>query len=123
MSTSKIYSVEAGEALPAYRLVFLNSASFELTDDDEDIPFGCTQADSADDGDLVALYLSGQRVKLTASAAIARGARIKPAAAGKIATFDEAANHVCVGYTLEAAAADGDVIEVLFQIEQIAVPA
>ena len=114
------YSVEANEALAAYRLVFSNGGNFELTDADTDFPFGCTQADSADSGDLVALTLPGARVKLTASAAIAVGARIKPAAAGKIATFDAGAGHVCVGYALEAAAADGDVIECMFLVEMIA---
>ena len=43
-----------------------------------------------------------------------------PAAAGKIATFVSSTGNYLVGYALEAAAADGDVIECLLQIEQIA---
>lgn len=49
---------------------------------------------------------------LVASAAIAVGARVISAATGKIATIGAGTN--ALGIALEAAAADGDVIDVLF---------
>jgi len=49
---------------------------------------------------------------LVASAAIAAGAKVISAAAGKIATAGASVNHI--GIALETAAADLDVIDVLF---------
>jgi len=49
---------------------------------------------------------------LVASAAITAGAKVISAAAGKIATIGAGTN--AIGIALETAAADGDVIDVLF---------
>lgn len=59
--------------------------------------------------------LPGVVHRLVASAAIAKGARVKCAAAGKVATFTSGtdADQLLVGIALQAAAADLDVIEVL----------
>jgi Uncharacterized conserved protein (DUF2190) len=50
--------------------------------------------------------------QLTASGAIAAGVKVSSAAAGKIQTLGATTNPV--GLALEAAAADNDVIDVLF---------
>lgn len=65
----------------------------------------------AESGDLVGVYCDGVQ-KLTASAAISAGARVKCAAAGKVATLTAGTDAYdrLVGIALEAAAADGDTI-------------
>lgn len=58
--------------------------------------------------------LAGAVHRLVASAAIAKGAHLKSAAAGKVATLVVGTDSdlLDVGVALQAAAADGDVIEV-----------
>lgn len=64
-------------------------------------------------GDPVTVFLRPSGVhQLVASGAIAVGAKVISATAGKIATIGAGAN--AIGIALEAAAADGDVIDVLF---------
>lgn len=64
-------------------------------------------------GDPVTVFLRPSGVQeLTASGAIAAGAKVISAATGKIATIGAGANPI--GIALEAAANDGDVIDVLF---------
>jgi hypothetical protein len=64
-------------------------------------------------GDTVTVYTRAGGVHaLVASAAIAAGAKVSSAAAGKIQTIGATTNPV--GLALEAAAADNDVIDVLF---------
>jgi predicted RecA/RadA family phage recombinase len=67
----------------------------------------------ATSGQLFGVYTDAVQ-RLTASAAIAAGDRVKCAAAGKIATLTAASDAYdrLVGIALEAAAADGDVIAV-----------
>lgn len=62
-------------------------------------------------GDAIGLQVTAPTVYAIASAAIADGAKVKPAANGKVATAG--AGDSFSGIALEAAAADGDVIEVL----------
>lgn len=64
-------------------------------------------------GDTFGVYMDGVQ-RLTASAAIAAGDRVKCAATGKIATLTAGSDAYdrLVGVALEAAAADGDVIAV-----------
>ncbi len=70
-------------------------------------------ATDAVSGDSVGVYMRPTGVQqLTASGAIAIGAKVVAAAAGKIQTI--ASNSNPIGIALEAAAADGDVIDVLF---------
>lgn len=70
-------------------------------------------AQDAATGDRVTVFPRSQGVqRLTASGAIAVGARVISAAAGKIATAGASTNSI--GIALEAAAADNDVIDVLF---------
>lgn len=64
-------------------------------------------------GELVTVYCRPTGVhRLVASAAIAAGARVISAATGKVATIGAGTNSL--GIALEAAAADLDVIDVLF---------
>lgn len=64
-------------------------------------------------GDPVTVFPRPSGVhQLVASGAIAVGAKVISATAGKIATIGAGAN--AIGIALEAAAADGDVIDVLF---------
>jgi hypothetical protein len=64
-------------------------------------------------GDPVTVYTRAGGVHgLVASGAIAAGAKVISAAAGKIATIGAGANPI--GIALEAAATDNDVIDVLF---------
>jgi hypothetical protein len=64
-------------------------------------------------GETVTVWTrAGGVQRLVASAAIAAGARVMSAATGKIATIGAGANPI--GIALQAAAADGDVIDVLF---------
>ena len=67
----------------------------------------------ADSGaDVLVWTRAGGVQALTASAAIAAGARVISAATGKIATVGAGTNPI--GIALTAAAADGDVVDVLF---------
>jgi hypothetical protein len=67
----------------------------------------------ATSGDKVLVFTrAGGIQKLTASAAISAGARVVAATGGKIATI--ASNSNPIGIALQTAAADGDVIDVLF---------
>lgn len=64
-------------------------------------------------GDPVLVFTrAGGVQQLTASGAIAAGARVISATGGKIATVGAGSNPI--GIALEAAAADGNVIDVLF---------
>lgn len=64
-------------------------------------------------GDRVLVYTrAGGVQRLTASGAIAAGARVISAAGGKIVTQGAGTNPI--GIALQAAAADNDVIDVLF---------
>jgi hypothetical protein len=64
-------------------------------------------------GERVTVFTrAGGVQQLTASGAIAAGVKVSSAAAGKIQTLGTTANPI--GLALEAAAADNDVIDVLF---------
>jgi hypothetical protein len=106
----------AGGTIPKFSLVKLSSGEAVVCAAATDKPYACTQDHSAVDGDLVTVEFDTDRVKLTASAAIAKGAEIMPAAGGKIATYSAGAGVYKVGIALEAAAADGDVIECEYRV-------
>lgn len=59
-----------------------------------------------------AIFATSGVTKAIASAAIVKGALLMPAAAGKVVTHDGVGTSVHVGTALEAAGADGDVIEI-----------
>jgi hypothetical protein len=73
---------------------------------------GVAGFDAKTGGELTVFTRAGGVHRLTASAAIAAGAKVISAADGKIATIGAGTNPV--GLALTAAAANNDVIDVLF---------
>ena len=105
----------AGEALAAYRLVILsNNNEVVLADEGDDTIIGSTGIDGAvaDGADVnVRLWNASGTRRLTAGGAITAGAAVAVAANGKVVALTDETK--AYGQALEAAAADGDVIEVL----------
>lgn len=81
-----------------------------------DTPVGVITDEAAAIGDLVNVSLLGSSrttVRMVASAAVAQGSLLEPAASGRIATLGSGAGtHHVVGRALDTAIAAGDVIEV-----------
>ena len=81
-----------------------------------DTPIGVITDEAAAVGDLVNLALFGSArstLRMVASAAIAQGALLEPAASGRVQTLTgTVGTHHVVGRALDAAANAGDVIEV-----------
>lgn len=81
-----------------------------------DTPIGVITDEAAAIGDPVNVALFGSSrstLRMVASAAIAQGALVEPAANGRVATLGAGAGtHHVVGRALDAAGAAGDVIEV-----------
>lgn len=73
---------------------------------------GVAGFDAAIGEDVTVFTRAGGVQSLTASGAIAAGAKVSSAAAGKIQTIGSTTNPI--GLALAAAAADNDVIDVLF---------
>lgn len=107
-----VTSQTAGAAIGQYRLVKISGANVIVTTAATERVFGASQATAADSGETLAISHGG-RVKLKASGAITKGARVVPAADGEIAADGGTATHIACGIALTAADADGDVIEVL----------
>jgi hypothetical protein len=103
----------AGAAVLPFRLVQLSSGKVIPTTAIDDDTYAANQElSAAADGDQVTCEYDGI-VKLTAGAAIAKGARVmaQAAGAGKIATAAGASAKI-VGEALEAASGDGHRIHV-----------
>lgn len=81
-----------------------------------DTPIGVITDEAAAIGDIVNIALFGSvrsTVRMVASAAIAQGALLEPAASGRVATLGVGVGtHHVVGRAMDAAANAGDVIEV-----------
>lgn len=110
----------AGEALEAWRRVKIVTGEVVYADQaDSDNWIGVTQEKVAD-GAMVTVRLkgAGRTFKMVASEALAEGAALYAAADGKVA--DTASGNV-IGYALEAATADLDVIEVLPDVASVEV--
>lgn len=101
---ARVLPVEASAALGAHRLAQLDGT---LADAGE---YGYPTTAAVANGDTGLLVVSGP-ARVVANAAIAKGAVIAAAAAGRVATH--AGNNVRVGRTLEAAAAQNDEIDAL----------
>lgn len=101
----------AGEALAAYRRVKLSGSSVVYAGAGDD-SVGVSQAICANAGiaSIEMLNKPGTQ-KLTASAAIAAGNIIYGAASGKVSAVPTGKG---IGFALEAATADGDIIECLY---------
>lgn len=78
---------------------------------DETLEIGTMEVPAFADGDFVPVILRNAEgtVPMVASAAIGAGVAVYGAASGKIATT---ASGTAIGISMEAAAADGDIIEV-----------
>lgn len=115
-----IKTFTAGEDLEAWRRVKLSSGEVVYADQsDSDDWIGVTQG-KVSDGDMVTVRLkgTGRTFKMVASEALASGASLYAADDGKVA--DTASGNV-IGVALEAATADGDVIEVLPDVASVEV--
>ena len=103
----------AGAAIGQHILVKLSSAKLAVAGT-TDVPIGTLLAESFADGDrrAVRLLSSQGTIKCVAAAAIAEGVSVYGKAAGKI---DDANinDEIHIGISLEAAAAAGDIIEVM----------
>lgn len=106
----------ADSEVSQYRVVFLTGADVEHgADTSGGVCIGATdRAAGAGESATIVLANGGGSVSLEASEAISAGDAVYAAADGKIGVAGTLTNDVLVGYALEAAAADGDVIEVLF---------
>jgi hypothetical protein len=103
-----IIPIEAGVALTQGQLVKL-SGSTVVVCTASDRPFGvATEEFAVGDTASIATFAVNGTVLLEASAAIALGAQVKPAAAGRVTS---ATTGLLVAYALEAATAAGDRIE------------
>lgn len=101
----------AEEALPAYRRVKLGTAagSVVFADADEKA-IGVTMAAAAIT-EYVAVQMLVPTVKVTASAAITLHASVYARADGKVDDAGAGSGSTAIGLALEAALADGDIIE------------
>ncbi len=102
----------AGESMTAskYYIVQLSATGdIEIGEGATDLLVGVLQNKPA--SGEAALYRFAGTSKVVASAAIAIGAYVTSTAAGKAVTTTTAGN-VVIGRALEAAAADGDIIEI-----------
>lgn len=105
------FTLPASAAVIGGRLVIASGvSSIAPAGDDAANVIGVAGFDAAI-GEPVTVYPRSSVHRLTASGAIAAGARVAPAAAGKIQTVGSKTNPI--GTALEAAAADGDVIDVV----------
>lgn len=114
----------AGGTIAQYRLVKLDSTQGQVvvTSAITDVGVGASMQ-SASSGDTVPVQTFG-KVKLTASAAISIGAEVMPTAAGSGKVMTSAgATAVSIGLALEAAGADGDIIEVMLTAPNVKGPA
>lgn len=100
-----------GEAIAAYLLVKLSGDFTVSLAGIADSAIGVSREAVASGGELgVQLLNKKGTVKLTASGAITQNAAVYPASSGKISSTIAGRK---IGYALEAATADGDIIEVV----------
>ena len=101
-------------AVERYRFVVLASdGTVSAASASTDAPVGLTGASSYASGENALVELVGVH-KVTASAAISAGSKVVCAADGKAAADGGTTGDFVAGIALDAAAADGDVIEILF---------
>jgi len=123
MATSqgvKLISGEAGTAVTVYRLVSLAAdGQYDHTGAGAEPHGVCAESVSTVGGAFPLAIPNGSVVKVTASAAISVGAKLEAAADGKVVTgANPGAGDYWVGTALTAAGADGDIIEMLFSVDQ-----
>ena len=107
-------SLQAASALAIYRRVKLDSSGYAAYAGAGEPAIGITQAAAASGEQVAVRLLNGAGTfKMTAGAAITALKPVYGLASGKIDDAVTAALRHCCGIALEAATADGDVIEVL----------
>jgi hypothetical protein len=121
MATSDKLNIVSGVAgadlstTATYSLLMQHSTAgqYVVTTGNTDIPVAVLRT-GATSGLGIEMYLleQGKIVPMVASAAINLGAKVSPAASGKVVTDDAGAGDTIVGIAVEAAGADGDVIGV-----------
>lgn len=115
----------AGGAISQYRAVKLHTTEGQVVAASAiaDVAIGASMDAATASGQLVTVQTSG-KAKLTASAAIALGAQVMVTASGsgKVSTAS-GATAVSIGIALQAAGADGDIIEVQLVTPTVAGPA
>lgn len=119
---SGILTFQAGAAISQFARVKLSSGVLALAvlADGPGVELGTLQEASFASGDMRAVKarnFPGSR-KMIASAALAIGAKVYTAAAGKVGAT--ATGAFLEGIALTAASADGDIIEVLTECGQVA---
>jgi hypothetical protein len=109
---STSFSLEAAEAISRFQNVYINSSQKWAVATTTTPPAIATALDTVASGGTLAaeLFSSGGSLKMIAAEAITVGSRVYQAAAGKVADTVAGAY---MGVALDAASADGDVIEVL----------
>jgi|GEM_PF-2418548 len=112
----------AGGTIEAFRVVEGTLASCTAANAIADLAIGVS-LQSAASGDVISLQTHGI-AKITASAAITAGDEVMVTASGsgKVSTSSGATAR-SVGVAMTAAAADGDIIEVLIQLPNVKGPA
>lgn len=109
-------TLTTGADVAAKRLVKLSSSTvIHNTVVSTDVPIGITDY-AADSGDNVAVRLLSEAgtIELTAAGVIAADAVVYAAAAGKVSAISTAGGiYKKIGIAIEAATADGDIIEIL----------
>jgi len=107
-------SFVAGGAITRNAAVKLSSGAVVVTTAITDHVLGVAQQDAASGEQVAVLTSPGSVATMVASAAIAVDAMVMPGAAGKVATAAGVTAITC-GQALEAAAADGSLVRVLFR--------
>lgn len=107
-------SFVAGGAITRNAALKMSSGTVVVTTAITDHVIGVAQQDAASGEQVPVLTSPGTVVTMVASAAILIDAMLMPGAAGKVATAAGATALTC-GQALEAAAADGNLIRVLFR--------
>jgi selenocysteine lyase/cysteine desulfurase len=100
----------ADNAVTAYNVVKVTSTGCDVATASSDAIIGVAQATCAAAEQAVVRFIG--TTKVIASAAISAGAKLTATTAGKVVTTTTD-HHNVIGIALEAAAADGDIIEAL----------
>lgn len=112
-NTTGIKTLKAGGALAAYRRVKLAADVLSYAGATEEaVGVTLEEAFAANDEIMVRLNSAQGTVKMTAGAAIVQGADVWGAANGKLAAA-AGGGALRIGIAMEAAGADGDIIEVM----------
>ncbi len=111
---------EVGTAVTIYRLVSLAAdGAYDHTGAGAEPHGVCAETVATVGAAFPFVAPTGTIVKVEASAAISVGAKLEAAAAGKVVTgANPGVGDYWVGTALTAAAADGDIIEMLFTVDQ-----